>query len=90
MPSFDVVSTSRVSFTPVVELVGWRVIDGNQTCATSDNGCTSDADDNIVNLKIGARTTVNGRSSFYVGYGFGLTDATWYDDILRFEYRVGF
>jgi hypothetical protein len=31
-----------------------------------------------------------GRSSIYVGYGHALTDATWYDDIVRLEYRVGF
>jgi hypothetical protein len=30
------------------------------------------------------------QSSFYVGYGFAMTDAAWYTDILRFEYRWSF
>ena len=45
---------------------------------------------NIVNLKIGARTAVSPQSSFYVGYGKALTDAVWYDDIVRVEYRYVF
>lgn len=89
-PSFDLVRTDRVSFAPVVELVGWRIINGFETNCSEDLTCTYEAADNIVNLKIGARTTISGRSSFYFGFGFGLTDAKWYDDILRFEYRVGF
>ena len=45
---------------------------------------------NIVNLKLGARTTFNEVSSFYVGYGFAMTDAQWYGKIVRFEYRYAF
>jgi hypothetical protein len=89
-PSFDVVTTSRVTFAPVVELVGWHIINGFETNCAPDLSCTFGAASNIVNLKVGARTTVNGRSSFYAGYGFGLTDAKWYDDIVRIEYRFGF
>ena len=88
-PSFDLVATDRARFTPVVELVGWRVINGFQTGCNADLTCTYDADDNIVSLKFGARTTVNERHSFYVGYGVPLTDAQWYSKILRFEYRFG-
>ena len=29
-------------------------------------------------------------SSIYFGYGKALTDAKWYDDIVRIEYRHGF
>ncbi len=89
-PSFDLVTTSRITLAPVVELVGWHILNGFETNCAPDLTCTFDAASNIVNLKLGARTTVNERSSFYVGYGFGLTDAKWYDDILRIEYRVGF
>ena len=88
-PSFDVVSTDRARFSPVVELVGWRVINGFQTGCLEDLSCTYDADDNIVSLKFGARTTVNERHSFYVGYGVPLTSAQWYSKILRLEYRFG-
>ncbi len=89
-PSFDLVSTDRIRFTPVVELVGWRVIGGFQTKCAADLNCTYDADDNIFNVKLGARTTVADRNSFYVGYGYAVTDAVWYGDIVRFEYRFRF
>jgi hypothetical protein len=84
-PSFTVYETDRVRFAPVIELVGWRVRDGNQTAAEG-----SDASGiNIVNLKIGGRA-VFGQGSVYAGYGHALTDHTWYDDIFRFEYRHTF
>lgn len=77
---------TRGTFTvgPVVELVGWRVLSGFQTLATDASGT------NIVNLKFGGRLAVDERNSVYVGFGHALTDATWYSDIWRFEYRVGF
>lgn len=87
-PSFDLVTTDRVRFSPIAELVGWRVFGGSQTSCTLA-ACTFETDDNIVNLKLGARTTVNGRHSFYAGFGWALTEAKWYDKIWRLEYRVG-
>jgi hypothetical protein len=89
-PSVDVVSTDSVQFSPVVELVGWHVLDGFQT-ACDPLPCSFDAGGvNIVNLKVGARTTLADRNSFYVGYGFALTDQVWYDKLFRFEYRYSF
>jgi hypothetical protein len=89
-PSFDVVSTDRVQFSPVVELVGWHVLDGFQT-ACDPVACSFDAAGvNVVNLKVGARTTLADRNSFYVGYGWALTDQVWYDRLFRFEYRYTF
>jgi hypothetical protein len=82
---FDVVPQGNVQVGPVVELVGWRVLSGYQTGAQAEADGT-----NIVNLKIGGRVSVDGRNSLYFGYGLALTDAVWYDDILRFEYRYGF
>jgi hypothetical protein len=84
-PSYEVYRTGSVRFAPVVELVGWYVRSGFQTAATSDASGT-----NIVNLKIGARTSWSPASSLYVGYGHALTSSTWYDDIVRFEYRYSF
>jgi hypothetical protein len=90
-PSFDVVNTARIRFSPVVELVAWRVLGGFGTKCRADLTCVYVADDNIVNLKFGARTTVGGRHSFYAGYGRAISDAAWwYRDIVRFEYRVDF
>ena len=90
-PSFDLVTTDRVRFAPVVELVGWRVFGGFQTrCELDASACTYDTDSNIVNLKIGARTTVDEKHSLYAGFGWALTSASWYEQVLRFEYRFGF
>jgi hypothetical protein len=87
-PSFDLVRTDTVTFSPVVELIGWHVLSGYQTSTfLTDGGNASGI--NIANLKIGARTTVKG-NSFYVGYGFALTNNDWYDKILRLEYRARF
>jgi hypothetical protein len=86
--SFDVHREGRILFAPVVELVGWRVLSGFQTsptvAANPANGI------NILDFKVGARVTVDGTHSAYAGFGHALTDATWYDDIVRVEYRFSF
>jgi hypothetical protein len=90
---YDVVSGSTVQFAPVVEVVGWRVLGGFVTGTTdgtlSTGSVVSAEDTNIVNLKLGGRVT-SGRNSFYVGYGFPLSDDEWYDEIVRIEYRFAF
>jgi hypothetical protein len=87
-PSFEAYRSDTLSVSPVVELVGWRVIGGFQTCTT---GCEAEAGGtNIVNIKFGARAMVNGRHSIYGGFGWHLTEAVWYDKLFRFEYRLGF
>jgi hypothetical protein len=89
-PSFDVVHTDKVQFTPVIELVGWHVVRGfeTKTLLTPLGGDAKGV--NIVNIKVGARTTFANGGSFYVGFGRALTDAVWYDKMLRVEYRAGF
>jgi hypothetical protein len=86
-PSYELYKSGNEdwTFTPVVELVGWRVLSGFQTSATSDASGT-----NIVNLKVGARVGWREEASLYVGYGQALTTAVWYDNIFRVEYRVVF
>jgi hypothetical protein len=88
---FEIYKRDRVQFAPVIELVGWHLASGFQTIEGPGGTVTTPRADgtDIVNLKIGARITVD-RGSFYVGYGHALTDATWYDDIVRFEYRFSF
>jgi len=89
-PSVDAFDNGKVRFSPVVELVGWHVLKGFET-KTLLTPVGGDAEGvNVVNLKFGARTTVNDSGSFYVGFGWHLTDAVWYDKIWRFEYRAGF
>jgi Putative MetA-pathway of phenol degradation len=87
-PSFDAYSSSSLSISPIVELVGWHVIGGFKTCVTCDSPDAGGT--NIVNLKFGARAMVNGRHSIYGGFGWHLTDEVWYDKLFRFEYRLGF
>lgn len=84
-PNFVVYETPRATFAPVLELVGWHVLSGFQTLTLGPADGV-----NIVNLKIGGRVGLSNGSSIYVGYGKALTDAKWYDDIVRFEYRMGF
>lgn len=88
--SYDFGVAPAMQFTPVVELVGWTVLDGIVTFspdATPNNLVISSADDTIVNLKIGARLKLDPNNSIYLGYGIALTDEVWYDDIWRLEYR---
>jgi hypothetical protein len=90
-PSFEVYDNGRVRVAPVVELVGWSVLGGFQTVWVNEsNTSTGASGTNIVNLKAGVRTTVGSRSSIYIGYGRGVTNAVWYKDLVRAEYRFTF
>jgi hypothetical protein len=91
-PSYQLYRGENVRFTPVVELVGWHVFGGFQTQpggpvfgAAREMGGT-----NIVNIKLGARTSFGNRNSIYAGYGHALTSSEWYSDLLRLEYRFSF
>jgi hypothetical protein len=88
-PSVEVYRGDSVRFAPVLELVGWRVIDGLSTAGFLAGAPEIDGM-NVVNLKIGGRFVFGDRSSVYLGYGRGLTDDLWYHDIFRVEFRQGF
>jgi hypothetical protein len=89
-PSVEVYRGRGFSVSPVIELTGWSVMSGVVT-TVPDPGVHADASGtNIVNLKFGGRIGWKDHGSFYIGYGKALTDAKWYDDILRFEYRYSF
>jgi hypothetical protein len=83
-PSVDVYSNGDARLAAVVELFGWHIVDG---FSTFENAAANGT--NIVNIKLGGRMAF-GKNSIYVGWGKALTDVTWYDQILRFEYRYGF
>jgi hypothetical protein len=96
-PSYVAYKSDKVQFAPVVELVIWRVFGGSWSDASElspqGTGSVLDSADasNIMNLKFGARTTLGGNNSFYVGYGHKLTsDNYWYKQIVRVEYRRTF
>lgn len=86
-PSVEVYSSYNLRFAPVLEIVGWRVLDGFQTNPPPGGPAEGV---NIVNLKVGGRFVMRDRSSIYIGYGKALTDDVWYDDLFRFEYRFSF
>lgn len=86
--SFDAYEEGRILFAPIVELVGWRVFSGFQTSPTVGANPANDTD--ILNFTVGARVTVDGTHSVYGGFGHALTGETWYDDIVRIEYRFSF
>jgi hypothetical protein len=79
---------------PVVEVVGWTVLDGLASRSVDGTGATAlvkDATgDTIVNLKAGTRVYFSRCDSFYAGYGRALTGDAWYEDIVRLEYRRTF
>lgn len=78
---------------PVGEVVGWTVLNGQES---DDFGTVSARGDTIVNLKTGVRIGFGEtnlgqpyatRSDLYVGYGRPLTGEVWYKDMLRVEFR---
>ena len=93
-PSYILYRDENIRFAPAVELVGWRVMGGFETTqpnAMVDFQQAESADGtNIVNLKIGARTSIGRRNSFYVGFGQAVTHSVWYEHIVRAEYRYSF
>lgn len=63
----------------------------NDASPSATLGCSYSAGGtNIVNLKVGARTSFGNRNSIYVGFGQAITHAVWYEHIVRAEYRYSF
>jgi hypothetical protein len=95
-PSYELYHGENLRFAPIVELVGWRVLGGmeNNDAALIASGYTqplvSSDGINIVNLKVGARTSFGNHQSFYMGFGQALTHDVWYKHIVRLEYRYTF
>jgi Putative MetA-pathway of phenol degradation len=85
---YDVLRKENYVVTPVLEFVGWTILSG---FVTNDTGSsTSSSTGTIVNMKMGARLSLQSHSSFYAGYGRELTHSSWYTNIVRFEYRFAF
>jgi len=95
-PSYQLVNRENIKFAPVVELFGWHVLGGLETLGTgllppANTATVADASGtNIVNLKIGARTSFGRHNSVYVGFGQAVTHSVWYEHIVRLEYRYSF
>jgi hypothetical protein len=89
----------RVRVAPVVEMVGWTVLNGKEFAPDIPSVVKNAGGDTIVNVKFGVRlnfgdTSGGGgflsHSDLYVGYGHALTGDVWYKDIVRVEYRLRF
>lgn len=90
--SYVAVSRCNFSATPVVELVGWSLLNGLKS---NDVGIFDASGDTIVNGKVGVRfgfgekvALGQHRSSLYLGYGHALTGEKWYEDVARAEYQI--
>jgi hypothetical protein len=77
---------------PVLELVGWTVLDGKGLQVPVPGVPLIDpaGGDTIVNAKLGLRAGYGERGDVYVGYGRALTGDTWYKDMVRVEFRWKF
>jgi len=93
---YSYLAVERDNFTvlPVVEVVGWTLLDGKMSSAR-DPAPIDAGGDTIVNGKIGVRFGFGdrvclgqNRSQLYVGYGHALTGDKWYEDIYRVEYQI--
>ena len=75
---------------PVVEFVGWTVLDGQSRFATGPGTFVAEdaTGQTIVNGKYGLRLGTKPGQDLYIGYGHALTSNRWYRDILRLEWRV--
>jgi len=95
-PSYQLVNRENIKFAPVVELFGWHVLGGLELLGTgllppANTATVADASGtNIVNLKIGARTSFGRHNSVYAGFGQAVTHSVWYEHIVRLEYRYSF
>lgn len=86
-PSYQLYRSERVRISPVVEMVGWRVLSGFQSLQP---GFAEISGTDIVNIKAGARTSIGNHNSFYIGFGQAVTHDLWYKHLVRLEYRYSF
>jgi hypothetical protein len=89
---YEVCKVCDFRVAPVVEFVGWTVLDGKTSfVAPSGDVFVEDAaGQTIVNAKVGLRVSYSERADVYAGYGRPLTGNRWYENIFRLEFRVRF
>jgi hypothetical protein len=85
---WDVWRSDDWQIAPVVEAIGWQVLDGQESRRLADGSALvrDAAGTSVLNLKVGVRADY-GRAGVYVGYGRAITGPQWYDDIVRVEFR---
>lgn len=87
---YDLYRSRQFTFSPVLEFVGWTVLDGAQTVVRLGGPAVFEdaAGDTILNAKLGMRVKAGQRGDFYFGYGRPLTGDRWYENVYRVEYRL--
>ena len=89
---YDLFRTCHCTFTPVVEFVGWTVLDGKESVVPPSGVVFVEdaAGQTILNAKLGLRVKFEDRADLYIGYGQPLTGNRWYENTVRLEFRVLF
>jgi hypothetical protein len=90
--TYDLGETTGLKFVPVVELVGWTVLDGKQSILhpSGEVSVEGAAGDTILDVKVGMHVKLGCWGDFYTGYGRPLTGNRWYENIYRVELRLFF
>ena len=87
--AYTVAETRSAKISPIVEFVGWSVLDGQVFNTSGNTPVAENAATTIVNLKVGVRTMFKSNgSTLYLGYGHALTGQSWYQDLARIEYTI--
>lgn len=87
--AYTAAETRTLKISPIVEFVGWSVLDGQVLNTSGPGAAIEDAATTIVNLKLGVRTQFKSNgSTLYLGYGHALTGQKWYEDLARIEYTI--
>lgn len=86
---YTVHQQEKWSLSPVVEFVGWTVLNGKESVVQppAPMEVVDAAGNTIINAKIGVRMGLGERADFYAGWGRALTSDTWYSNTLRLEMR---
>jgi hypothetical protein len=86
---YELWQTSRWKVVPVLELVGWTVLDGKESFVHPSGLVTAEdaAGDTILDIKLGAHVKFGNSCDIYAGYGRPLTGNRWYENIVRVEFR---
>jgi hypothetical protein len=89
---YDLFRTCHYTFTPVVELVGWTVLDGKESVVPPSGAVFVEdaAGQTILNAKLGLRVKFDDQADLYIGYGQPLTGNRWYENTVRVEFRLLF
>jgi hypothetical protein len=85
-------SATQIWITPVVEAVGWTILDGKSLVVHGPSAweVREAGGQTIVNVNAGLRIGFGSSAELYGGYGRSVTGHSWFKDMFRVEFRVLF